>query len=467
MTELVLVPYTLALCVLVLHGLYAGRVLTRTSRSAAVHPEPPATLPRVTIQLPVYNEPAVVERLLHNITSLDYPADLIEVQILDDSTDVTSAIIADLLQQHEFSMRVSHIRRSSRAGYKAGALAHGLSTSTGELIAIFDADFTPDADFLHRTVGAFQDEGVAFVQARWTHRNATATILTRAQAIVLDAHFKADQRYRAQMALMLPFNGTAGIWRRAAISDAGGWQSDTLTEDVDLAYRAQMKGWKAVYCDHVVVPADLPSTLPALSTQQVRWTKGTAQTALKLLPTILQSSLPWTCRIEAVMHLSSGLVFPSVIVIAVLQLPLLGLVELPQWLWIPSIVPVITALVHRRVQGAWKPLGRGLPVALLGTMGLAVRNSRAVVEAMLGRPSEFERTPKGSTDPGGSAARRTDATVEILLALYLTVCVGYSIGAGWYLASMFQLGLAVAFGTMGVTHILHICRSSHHIPTSP
>lgn len=464
LADVVLAVYGAALLVLIVQGIYAGRILLVWRPTPSLHLKPPATLPMVTVQLPVYNEGAVLARLLDSVMALDYPADRLEVQVLDDSTDSSAtARIIERVRSGRYPLH--HVIRAHRTDYKAGALRHGMDTARGELLAVFDADFTPDADFLARVLGAFNDPQVAFVQARWAHRNAADSIVTRAQALLLDAHFHAEQGYRSQRHLMISFNGSAGVWRRSAIMDAGGWQGDTLTEDVDLAYRAQLRGWRAVYLNDVTVPADLPVTLPSLVAQQVRWTKGTAQTAVKLLPKVLvrQNALPLGCRLEATMHLTSGLVYPAVLIVVLLQLPLLLIGDLPSWLWLPTIVPVITALMHRRVQGRWGPIGMALPAALLGTMGMAVRNTRAVIEAIAHRPSPFERTPKNGEPTGaGSSLRRADATLEVVLATYLFGCMVMSVHAGWYPSAVFQLGLAAAFGVMGLAHILHICTSRSH-----
>ncbi len=464
LADVVLAVYGAALLVLVVHGVYAGRTLLVSKPTPSLHLKPPATLPMVTVQLPVYNEGAVLARLLDSVMALDYPTDRLEVQVLDDSTDPNAtARIIERVQSGRFPLH--HVIRSHRTDYKAGALRHGMDTARGELLAIFDADFTPDADFLFQVLGAFTDPHVAFVQARWAHRNAADSILTQAQALLLDAHFHAEQGYRSQRDLMIPFNGSAGVWRRTAIMDAGGWQGDTLTEDVDLAYRAQLRGWRSVYINDVTVSADLPGTLPALVAQQVRWTKGTAQTALKLLPKVVvrQKALPLGRRLEATMHLTSGLVYPAVLIVALLQLPLLAIGNLPSWLWLPTIVPVITALLHFRVQGTWGPIGVALPVTMLGTMGMAVRNTRAVIEAIAHTPSPFERTPKNGEPSGaGSSMHRADATLEVVLATYLFVCTVMSVYAGWYPSAVFQLGLAAAFGVIGLAHILHICTSRSH-----
>ncbi|MFQ6672666.1 MAG: cellulose synthase family protein, partial [Candidatus Tectimicrobiota bacterium] len=262
-------------------------------------------LPRVTVQLPIYNEQYVVDRLIKSVAALDYPHHLLEIQVLDDSTDETTPLVASLVAHYRArGLDIHHLHRTNRVGYKAGALAEGLRVSRGEFIAIFDADFTPPKDFLLRTIPFFEDDRVGLIQTRWGHINRDYSLLTQVQAIGIDGHFGVEQGARAWSGLLMNFNGTAGIWRCQAIEEAGGWLERTLTEDLDLSYRAQLQGWKMVYLPEVVCPAELPVQLQGFKTQQRRWAKGSIQTAKFLLPSIWRSSLPLFTKVQASLHLT-------------------------------------------------------------------------------------------------------------------------------------------------------------------
>ncbi|HUR30760.1 MAG TPA: cellulose synthase family protein, partial [Saprospiraceae bacterium] len=286
------------------------------------------SLPFVTIQLPVYNECYVVERLIDNIVRIDYPRDKFEIQILDDSTDGTSEICREkTIFYSEQGFTIHHLQRNERHGFKAGALQQGLSSARGEFIAIFDADFLPAPDFLLQTIAHFTDPSVGVVQTRWDHINEAYSLITRLQAFQLNVHFTIEQSGRQRAGYLLQFNGTAGVWRREAITDAGGWRSDTLTEDLDLSYRAQLKGWKIKYMQDVIAPAELPSEMSGLKSQQFRWMKGGAENAKRLIPLIIQSKLPLTQKLHAINHLLSSSVFLFVFVLGVVSVPVLFFAE--------------------------------------------------------------------------------------------------------------------------------------------
>ena len=276
----------------------------------------------MTVQLPLYNERCVVERLLDAVGALDYPADRLEIQVLDDSTDETSALAAAAVERlRARGLAVAHLRRAHRRGFKAGALAAGLEAARGELIAVFDADFVPPPGFLTATVPSFADPAVGMVQARWEHLNREASLLTRVQALLLDGHFAVEHRARHVAGCFFNFNGTAGIWRRQAIADAGGWAHDTLTEDLDLSYRAQLAGWRFVYLPDVAVPAELPADAASFKAQQRRWAKGSLQTARKVLPRLLAARLPWRVKLEACAHLTANLSYPLMVALSLLLFP--------------------------------------------------------------------------------------------------------------------------------------------------
>jgi cellulose synthase/poly-beta-1,6-N-acetylglucosamine synthase-like glycosyltransferase len=416
--------YSVVCALLALLGAYRLVLLAAglgSRRRAGPEPPPPTTWPRVTVQLPLYNERFVARRLLEAVARLDYPAARIEIQVLDDSTDRTATFMrrgVRLLRRR--GLDAVYVHRPERSGFKAGALANGLRTARGELVAIFDADFVPPADFLRRLVPVLLQPGVGVVQARWGHLNRDSSWFTRLQAVLLDGHFALEQPARHARGWLLTFNGTAGIWRRRAIEDAGGWTSDTLTEDLDLSFRAQLAGWRIAYRQDVLVPAELPVDPQSFRAQQRRWTKGGVQVARKLVPRVLQSGLDWRLKLEAVLHLSSYAGYPLLVLLALLHTPVhawttsrsyLGLLPGELVLLALGTLPlaVFYALAQRAAGGPGSAWDRGrdiLPAMALGA-GLAVGNALAVVEGLFGRGAAFERTPKrgivGERVPAGTA----------------------------------------------------------------
>ncbi len=325
----IMVPYFAVLAILSVYGLHRYETIRgyMKHRKRLREAEPPVRfteLPRVTIQLPIFNERFVVERLLEETSKIDYPRHLLQIQVLDDSTDDTHPFTEELAREYrDAGLPIEYIHRTNRHGYKAGALENGLKTATGEVVAVFDADFVPPRDFLQRTVHYFTDPKVGMVQTRWTYLNRNYNVLTEVQAILLDGHFALEHIARAGGGLFFNFNGTAGILRRSMIADAGGWQHDTLTEDSDLSYRAQLKGWKFVYAPTVECPSELPVETYGFQVQQSRWAKGLTQVAMKLLPTILRSKLPWRVKAEAFFHLTPNIGYPLMIVVSLLILPVM------------------------------------------------------------------------------------------------------------------------------------------------
>jgi len=371
------------------------------ARCASGHGE----LPTITVQLPIFNERYVVDRLLAAVAALDYPQEKLEIQVLDDSTDDTSLRIERILPGlRARGLDVVHLRRKDRQGFKAGALAAGLECSRGELVAILDADFVPGRDFLRRCLPYFDDPDMGFVQCRWEHLNTETNLLTRAQALAIDGHFGIEQAGRSWGGYLLNFNGTAGIWRRSAIAAAGGWSGDTLTEDLDLSYRAQLAGCHVEYLPDVAVPAELPADLAAFKSQQRRWAKGSIQTARKLLPRILVSRLPWRVKLQATLHLTHYLVHPCMLAVVLLSVPavsasrasLAGPLDLLAGAALMFGMCGPTALYTASQLALGRPLRRllALPVLMLLGTGLAVSNTRAVLEALFGLRSDFVRTPK-------------------------------------------------------------------------
>jgi cellulose synthase/poly-beta-1,6-N-acetylglucosamine synthase-like glycosyltransferase len=360
-------------------------------------------LPTVTVQLPLFNERYVAERLLEAVAALDYPRDRLEIQVLDDSTDDTSDIVAEvLIRLRARGLAVAHLRRIVREGYKAGALAEGLAACRGDLVAIFDADFVPPADFLRRVVPHFAPD-VAVVQARWGHLNRSFSVLTVAQALGMDGHFGVEQSARAWSGLLLNFNGTAGVWRKSAIIDAGGWQSDTLTEDLDLSYRAQLRGWRIVYCPDIVCPAELPVVIIGFKSQQRRWAKGSIQTARKLLPAILRSPLPLWTKYQAFVHLTYYAIHPLMLANVALLLPLrtVGVADARMtvatlFVLAGTTLGPITMLVYGQwaLHPRWWRRAWQLPSILVLGVGVALSTSVAVLGAFSGGRQPFVRTPK-------------------------------------------------------------------------
>jgi cellulose synthase/poly-beta-1,6-N-acetylglucosamine synthase-like glycosyltransferase len=411
MEILLLVAYTLP--VLFVMGYSVVQLsLVRSYWKAHQRPRPVPTplltdaLPFVTIQLPIFNELYVVERLIEAVVQLDYPQDRFEIQILDDSTDETTPLLAALTERFgQQGFRIVHLRRDSRQGYKAGALADGLRTAKGEFVAIFDADFVPNPLFLQQTLPYFADASVGVVQTRWEHLNESFSLLTRLQAFGLDAHFSVEQRGRNAAQHFINFNGTAGVWRKSCIEAAGGWQADTLTEDLDLSYRAQMAGWRFVYLEHVASPAELPVEMSAIKSQQFRWTKGAAECARKHLRTIWQHpTLSLSTKTHALFHLTNSTAYLCVVWLAVLSIPVLFVkshfpaYQLFFWVASGSQISLLSLGIFYwfsfRVRHHWANFFWTFPVFLSFMMGLSLYNALAVIEGLIGKKTPFVRTPK-------------------------------------------------------------------------
>lgn len=395
-------------------------------------------LPKVTTQLPLYNEFNVAERAIRAISAFDYPARLHQIQVLDDSTDETRELVDSIAAElREKGIWIDVVRREIRTGYKAGALADAMPSAHGEFIAIFDSDFVPAPDFLHRTLPHFTSGKTGLVQARWGHLNREHSILTRAQSVGIDGHFAIEQSARCSNRLFLNFNGTAGLWRRAAIEDAGGWMADTLTEDLDLSYRAQLRGWHLEYVPDIVVPAELPETYSAFKSQQFRWAKGSIQTAKKLLPAIFRSDHPLFTKLQTVFHLCNYLAHPLVFMLAILALPALkhlGGDLPPLWLAVfllplifSTLGPTVLYTISQRhlYPQEWKTRIALLPALVLVGFGICISNTRAVAEALLGIESGFIRTPKRGTKvkKSYSASASFIPILEIAAAAYCAVTI--------------------------------------------
>ncbi len=439
-------------------------------------------LPSVTVQLPLYNEATVVARLLDAAGTIDYPLDLLEIQVLDDSTDETKAIAqAKVEELRARGIDAVYVRRPNRVGYKAGALDYGLDRCKGELVAIFDADFIPQPGFLRDVVGHFADEGVGMVQTRWGHINREHSLLTAVQALMLDGHHLVENRARSGAGFMFNFSGTGGIWRRAAIDAAGGWQHDTLTEDLDLSYRAQLAGWRFIYRPDVLTPAELPEDMSAFRAQQFRWAKGTVQTARKLLKRVLTAPISFWERAEAFFHLTPHFAYPLMVLLSVLLLPALILMpatDLKTMLVIdlPLCVGATGSLatfyiVADRAQGrtTWQAIRR-LPSLIALGAGLAPHLTRAVFEGLNSMSGEFVRTPKRGITAGRYRQQAELPYTEIGLALLSFASVIASVETGhWFatpFATLFMFGYGYV-GSMVVAEQIARRRASDRISEAP
>ena len=472
----VLAVYFFCLVVLACYGGHRWYLLAlylRYRRSGTPEPVPFAELPRLTVQLPIYNELHVVERLLEAVCALDYPHDRLEIQVLDDSTDDTSRLVAELVdRQRALGLDLAHVRRTDRRGYKAGALAAGHLRAKGELIAIFDADFVPCRDFARRLVHHFTDPSVGMVQARWGHLNPRYSALTRVQSIVLDGHFLIEHTARHRSGRFFNFNGTAGIWRRTCIDDAGGWGHDTLTEDLDLSYRAQLRGWRFVYVPEHVAPAELPVEMSAFKTQQHRWAKGSIQTARKLLPRVWRSELPLGTKIEATAHMTAYLGYVPMLVLTAVVVPAAFLrselaasrmlaVDLPLFVATTLAWTTSYAVAHREATGTWRGCLRWVTFLMAVGIGLSINNARAVVAGARRGLSEFRRTPKYNLGAGETLASRRyrgrvarDTWVELGIAAAFALAIGAAAAFGrWGLVPFFALFL-VGYGYTGLVTLV-------------
>jgi cellulose synthase/poly-beta-1,6-N-acetylglucosamine synthase-like glycosyltransferase len=427
-------------------------------------------LPVVTVQLPIFNEIYVAERLLRSVSQLDYPRDRLQIQVLDDSTDDTREVTADCAAElRERGFDVELIHRTDRTGFKAGALERGLASARGEFVCILDADFVPPPHLLRKTVDFFTDPKVGMIQTRWGHLNRGYSLLTRVQAMFLDGHLVLEQTARSRSGRFFNFNGTAGLWRKSCIEQAGGWQHDTLTEDLDLSYRAQLAGWKFVFLSDVVTPAELPVDMNGFKSQQHRWTKGSIQTCKKLLPAIWRSKLPMPIKVEATGHLVSNFAYLLLACLVVLLHPSTGgpqsgwmrtlLIDVPIFLTASVSVAVFYICAQRELHPrTWMKEIMLLPCLLALGVGLSLNNARAVLEAVFNHKSDFTRTPKYGIERKSQPWRNCRymplksvlPVAEMFFAVYFTYFVWYAIEHRQFLSVpfllMFQFGfLYVSF----------------------
>ena len=474
---LTLASYFFVLIILAVYGWHRYYLVYLYLRNRGNEPKPGPTLspqPVVTIQLPLYNEMYVADRLIASVCAIDYPRELLEIQVLDDSTDETRGIAELAVRRFAAEgVDIKYIHRADRTGYKAGALEAGLKEARGEFVGIFDADFLPTPDFLTRIMPHFGDAKIGMVQARWGHINQDYSLLTKIQSILLDGHFVLEHGGRYRAGRFFNFNGTAGVWRRAAIDDAGGWQHDTLTEDLDLSYRAQLRGWRFVFLSDLIAPAEVPVEMNAFKSQQHRWAKGSIQTCRKLLPQILRADVPLGVKAEAFFHLTANFNYPLMCVLSVLMFPSMVirynmgwyemmLIDVPLFFAATFSVCNFYMVCQREIHRDWRARIKYLPFLMSIGIGLCINNSRAVFEALFNKQSEFARTPKyhiesDSDEWVGKKYRQSVAVqplIELALGLYFTATVFYALANQIYGTVPFLVLFQIGFLYTGLLSIV-------------
>ena len=446
-----MIPYFIVLIILAVYGLHRYWLVYDYYKYRKNVPGPPPEVtewPRVTVQLPIFNERYVIERLVEAVSRFDYAPELLDIQVLDDSNDETCQVARACVERHAAQgLPITYIHRTNRGGYKAGALENGLRTARGEFIAIFDADFIPESDFLRRTIPYFQNPAIGMAQTRWTYLNRDYSLLTQVETILLDGHFVVEHGARSRRGTFFNFNGTAGVWRRAAIDSAGGWEHDTLTEDTDLSYRAQLKGWKFLYLPNIECASELPVDMNAFKAQQARWAKGLMQTAKKILPRVFRCNAPWHIKAEAFFHLTANISYPLMVLFSAMLLPAMIvrfyqgwfqmlLIDLPLFLASTCSISSFYLVAQKELRPkTWRRTFLYMPFVMAIGIGISIRNAKAVLEAIFGVKSEFARTPKfkieGKKDTFVTKKYRNKAGwmpyAEIFLGLYFACTVIYAI----------------------------------------
>lgn len=458
----ILTPYFIVMLILAFYGLHRYQLvwLYYKNKGKEAHWDKPVRrfpegeLPFVTIQLPIYNEQFVIGRLIDACCRLDYPRDRFEIQLLDDSTDETVQVAKGIADRYAAGFNglapqpIYYIHRENRYGYKAGALDAGLKTAKGEFVAIFDADFVPPKDWIMKVIHHFSEPEIGMVQTRWTHLNRNYSFLTQVEAILLDGHFVLEHGGRSRAGVFFNFNGTAGMWRTKVIADSGGWQHDTLTEDTDLSYRAQLRGWKFKYLQDVECPAELPIEMTAFKTQQARWAKGLIQTGKKVMPMILKSDAPFHTKLEAWYHLTANISYPLMILLSTLLMPAMIIRSYQGWLQMLLIdMPLFMAstmsissfyLVSQKelYPDRWYRTFLYLPCLMALGVGLTVTNTVAVMEAFFGVKSAFARTPKYSVSKKGQKSQATKYRKRLGIVPWIELAIGcYFAFTVWYAIS--------------------------------
>ena len=483
-----LIPYFIVMVILAFYGIHRYQLVWlyfKNKKNAAKWDEPPARygeeeLPFVTVQLPIFNEQFVIERLIEACCRLDYPRDRFEIQVLDDSTDETVTVAREIVERYAAGFAgmepqpIVYLHRTNRYGYKAGALDEGLKVAHGELVAIFDADFVPPTEWVMQVVHHFAEPEIGMVQTRWTHLNRGYSFMTQVEAILLDGHFVLEHGGRSRAGVFFNFNGTAGMWRREAISSAGGWQHDTLTEDTDLSYRAQMVGWKFKYLQDVECPAELPIEMTAFKTQQARWAKGLIQTGKKILPRVMKSDQPWHTKLEAWYHLTANISYPLMIILSVLLMPAMIirswqgyiqmlLIDLP--LFIASTMSVSTFYLVSQKElfpKTWYRTFLYVPFLMALGVGLTITNTKAVMEALFGVKSAFARTPKYSVQKKGEKSQAKKYRkrlgiipwIELAIGCYFAWTVWYAVTSANFFTVPFLLLFVLGYWYTGLLSLL-------------
>ena len=496
-----LIPYFIVLIFLASYGIHRYVLVFlyyKNKKKRVWSDQPPARfeeLPRVTIQLPIFNEQFVIERLVENVCKIQYPHDKLDIQVLDDSTDETVEVARAAVDRWAaLGYPITYHHRTNREGYKAGALHEGLKVSKGEFVAIFDADFVPPEDFLMRCIHHFTAPDVGMVQTRWTHINRHYSFLTEVEAILLDGHFVLEHGGRSRSGVFFNFNGTAGMWRRCAIDQAGGWQHDTLTEDTDLSYRAQLKGWRFVYLQDVECPAELPVEMTAFKTQQARWAKGLIQCAIKDLPFVLKSKQPFRIKMEAWYHLTANISYPLMIVLSTLMMPAMIVRFYQGWFQMLYIdLPLFLAstfsissfyLVSQKelFPKTWLRTFLYLPFLMALGIGLTLTNTKVVIEALFGHQSPFARTPKyhvvSKKDKVHAAAKYRKRLglvpyIELVIGVYFALTVWYAIANENYITVPFLMLFVLGYWYTGLMSLFQgrfdrlMGRAATHEPQTP
>ena len=476
---LVLIPYFSVMIVLALYGVHRYTMCYLYFKHRKnYNPNPPqhfAELPRVTVQLPIFNEQFVIDRLIEAVCAMEYPREKLDIQVLDDSTDETQEVAAGIVARYAaLGHPISYIHRTNRHGFKAGALDAGLKVAKGEFVAIFDADFVPPQDWLMKVIHHFAEPEIGMVQTRWTHLNRNYSMLTQIEAILLDGHFVLEHGARARSNDYFNFNGTAGMWRIQAIHDGGGWQHDTLTEDTDLSYRSQLAGWKFKYLPEVECPSELPIEMTAFKTQQARWAKGLIQTSIKVLPKVFRSDVPRRIKVEAVYHLTANLSYPLMVIMSAALIPAMIcrfyqgwfqmlLIDVPLFTASTFSIAVFYVMSQRELfPKTWKKTFLYLPFLMALGIGLTVTNTKAVMEALLGIKSAFVRTPKyrvakkGEKSQAAKYRKRLKLApwIELFLGFYFLAAIIYTFTNQNYFTAPFLILFVIGYWYTGLMSLL-------------
>jgi cellulose synthase/poly-beta-1,6-N-acetylglucosamine synthase-like glycosyltransferase len=472
-SELILILYLFSLTVLLVYSSHGFIMLFYDSR---IKRNEYKTIPldnsqSVTIQLPLFNEMNVAERLINAVCEIDYPKENLQIQVLDDSIDETVEIVAKLVSiKCSEGFNIEHVKRANRQGYKAGALKEGLNSASGNFIAIFDADFIPRKDFLKKTLPHFFSSKIGMVQTRWEHLNETNSLLTRIEAFALNGHFVIEQEVRNKSGFFINFNGTGGIWRKACILDSGNWQADTLTEDLDLSYRAQLNGWKFVYLKDETTPSELPTEISSLKTQQFRWTKGAIETAKKTLTNIWKSRLNIKTKLQSTFHLTNNVVYPFVLLAGILNLPILFIQSSGEYnatfnfMLVFALAFISTFLFYlsaqKKIYKDWIKRILIFPLFISVTMGMSINNTRAVFQGLLNKKSEFVRTPKYSSIVDIKNQRQYRSASKFSIQLFFEILFTLYSLVGLLLSVYFFEVMAFPFHLMFFVGFLYVSSQS-------